>query len=104
MSKHTKGPYKAHVTRPSWYGMEAKFFEVTDANGVVLAFIKEWSDAAQESQANTKLFAAAPELLEALRQITREYRRIRSADMPHEETENIVCVEAALKAMAKATA
>lgn len=68
------------------------------------ALVQDAHSTREELLSVAKMMQAAPDLFEALRQITREYRRIRSADMPHEETENIVCVEAALKAMAKATA
>ncbi|ANI14448.1 hypothetical protein A9C11_23175 [Pseudomonas citronellolis] len=110
MSKHRPGPWVLSETSVLRHGdtKETQICEIfCNRNNKLIAEIPDYcyhAEDAEQDKADARLIAAAPELFEALRQITREYRRIRSADMPHEETENIVCVEAALKALAKATA
>jgi hypothetical protein len=63
--KHTPGPLQAHVDCPNWYGFEAKFFEVTTEDSGIVAFIKDGM-CRDTAVANTRLFAAAPELFSAL--------------------------------------
>lgn len=65
-SNHTQGHFTAHTDCPNWYGFEARFFEVTAKDGVIVCFVKEWPDSVEESKANARLMAAAPELVDAL--------------------------------------
>lgn len=72
MSKHTPGPWTAHVPYPATnprYAVTASY-----PNGltfeVAVASMGDWSMA--EARANATLIAAAPELLEALRGIVQE--------------------------------
>lgn len=57
MSKHTQGPW--HIAR-----FEASTVDIRDARGVTVA---EVGDTSMEDEANARLIAAAPELLEALK-------------------------------------
>ncbi len=71
MNKFTPGPYRA-LAEPAWFGFEARFYTVTDAEGVIVAFCKDWMDGPQP-EANAKLFAAAPDLLKTLERIARPH-------------------------------
>ena len=68
---HTPGPLQAHIACPNWYGFEARFFEVTTEDSGIVAFIKD-GICRDTAIANTRLFAAAPDLLEALEMIVAE--------------------------------
>lgn len=104
MSKHTPGPYKAEQI-PQWYGMEARFLDVTAAGGLIVAFIKDWGDAPDEARANQALFAAAPSLLndlvDAAAQL-RTYETLHRAKNTEESTAKAE-VNAALAARFEAT-
>lgn len=63
MNKHTPGPLQAHVAASNWYGFEASFFEVTTEDSGIVAFVKD-GRCRDTAIANTRLFAAAPDLLE----------------------------------------
>ncbi|EPU8566177.1 hypothetical protein ACVZYT_003944 [Yersinia enterocolitica] len=67
--KHTAGPFSFNGYADWWDISEAKFYTVTDKEGIVVAFVKEWSDGKAESIGNATLFSAAPELLEALKAV-----------------------------------
>ncbi len=64
-SKITPGPYRVNAD-PSWFGFEARFYTVTNSEGLIVAFCKDWMDG-PEPEANARLFAAAPDLLAALK-------------------------------------
>jgi hypothetical protein len=64
-SKFTPGPYLV-IREPCWYGLEARFFTVTNGDGLILALCKDWMDG-PEPESNARLFAAAPDLLAALK-------------------------------------
>ncbi|EKN4037616.1 hypothetical protein NUF46_003939 [Yersinia enterocolitica] len=67
--KHTKGPFRFNGYAEWWDVSEAKFYTVTDKEGLIVAFVKEWSDGKAEAISNATLFSAAPELLEALKAV-----------------------------------
>ncbi|EQC2673758.1 hypothetical protein ACS78V_21215 [Yersinia enterocolitica] len=67
--KHTKGPFRFNGYAAWWDVSEAKFYTVTDKEGLIVAFVKEWSDGKAEAISNATLFSAAPELLEALKAV-----------------------------------
>lgn len=75
MSKHTPGPLE--VQGP--FGLEKlhgkHFFELRSCDGILLATLSYdgWDPECQENAlADAKLYAAAPELLEALRRIEQD--------------------------------
>ncbi|MGG5836091.1 hypothetical protein [Huaxiibacter chinensis] len=70
--KGTPGPFKACTAVANWYGFENRFFEVVDKDNMIVAFVKDWTGAGETPKLDAKLLAAAPELLEALRQL-RDY-------------------------------
>lgn len=67
--KYTAGPFSFNGCADWWDISEAKFYTVTDKEGLIVAFVKEWSDAKAETISNATLFSAAPELLEALKAV-----------------------------------
>ncbi|EMF9310202.1 hypothetical protein V3445_002827 [Yersinia enterocolitica] len=67
--KYTAGPFSFNGCADWWDISEAKFYTVTDKEGLVVAFVKEWSDEKAETISNATLFSAAPELLEALQAV-----------------------------------
>ncbi|MDN0012376.1 MULTISPECIES: hypothetical protein [Providencia] len=73
--KGTKGKFNAHTEVANWYSFENRFFEVIDENNQIVAFVKDWNGAGEQPKRDARLLAAAPELLEALRELiqTHEY-------------------------------
>lgn len=71
--KFTPGPYLVNA-EPGWYGLEARFFTVTNGEGVIVAFCKDWMDG-PEPEANAKLFSIAPDLLADLKLAAQTLRR-----------------------------
>lgn len=75
MSKHTPGPWE--VERWNWpMEMTGRYHRVLNHERFPTAFIPAWSepgpfevDGSDEAQANARLIASAPELLEALKEI-----------------------------------
>ncbi|MBW5869515.1 hypothetical protein H0I69_17115 [Yersinia enterocolitica] len=67
--KYTAGPFSFNGCADWWDISEAKFYTVTDKEGLIVAFVKEWSDGKAEAISNATLFSAAPELLEALKAV-----------------------------------
>lgn len=67
--KGTKGKFNAHTEVANWYSFENRFFEVTDENNQIVAFVKDWNGAGEQPKHDARLLAAAPELLEALQEI-----------------------------------
>lgn len=70
--KGTKGNYMACTDTANWYSFENKFYEVVDKDNAIIAFVKDWDGAGEQPKYDARLLAAAPELLEALRQL-RDY-------------------------------
>ncbi|HHR6440459.1 hypothetical protein [Providencia sp. PROV079] len=68
--KGTKGKFNAHTEVANWYSFENRFFEVTDENNQIVAFVKDWNGAGEQPKHDARLLAAAPELLEALIELT----------------------------------
>ncbi|WP_337234042.1 hypothetical protein [Proteus terrae] len=64
--KGTKGKFNAHTEVANWYGFENRFFEVTDENNQIVAFVKDWNGAGEQPKHDARLLATAPELLEQL--------------------------------------
>lgn len=50
-------PWTAHTTEAQWYAVEAAFYCITDKEGVVVAYVKRWSDAEYQSKAIANLIA-----------------------------------------------
>lgn len=50
-------PWTAHTTEAQWYSVEAAFYCITDKEGVVVAYVKRWSDAEYQSKAIANLIA-----------------------------------------------
>ncbi|CNL30517.1 Uncharacterised protein [Yersinia enterocolitica] len=67
--KYTAGPFSFNGCADWWDISEAKFYTVTDKEGLIVAFVKEWSDGKAEAISNATLFSAVPELLEALKAV-----------------------------------
>ncbi|EJD6541462.1 hypothetical protein U7S25_004185 [Providencia rettgeri] len=68
--KGTKGKFNANTEVANWYSFENRFFEVTDENNQIVAFVKDWNGAGEQPKHDARLLAAAPELLEALIELT----------------------------------
>ncbi|EMH6405846.1 hypothetical protein RYG28_004343, partial [Providencia rettgeri] len=64
--KGTKGKFNAHTEVANWYSFENRFFEVTDENNQIVAFVKDWNGAGEQPKHDARLLAAAPELLSEL--------------------------------------
>lgn len=63
--KHTPGPWKYHI------GLDYILIESANVhNNSCICEYKNYSDDDGESEANAKLLAAAPELFEALKELT----------------------------------
>ncbi|EJD6583249.1 hypothetical protein NQ837_003285 [Providencia rettgeri] len=76
--KGTKGKFNAHTEVANWYSFENRFFEVTDENNQIVAFVKDWNGAGEQPKHDTRLLAAAPELLSELirlRNIVASYKQ-----------------------------
>ncbi|MBS0923225.1 hypothetical protein JK188_01875 [Providencia sp. JGM181] len=73
--KGTKGKFNAHTEVANWYGFENRFFEVTDENNQIVAFVKDWNGAGEQPKHDARLLAAAPELLESLRELVSAMER-----------------------------
>lgn len=71
--KGTKGKFNAHTEVANWYSFENRFFEVTDENNQIVAFVKDWNGAGEQPKHDARLLAAAPELLEALIELVQSY-------------------------------
>ena len=74
--KHTKGPWKARIIPSDSYDYRNSYWvDQTDGRGIRLskpiADIRRYDDI--ESQANAKLIAAAPDLLEACQFVRQAY-------------------------------
>ncbi|EMI2314966.1 hypothetical protein PJ702_001656 [Providencia rettgeri] len=100
----TKGKFNAHTEVANWYDFENRFFEVTDENNQIVAFVKDWNGAGEQPKHDARLLAAAPELLEALQKLVTEYKFTRSQlnGDTDEELEDVLCIINANKAIAKA--
>lgn len=68
--KGTKGKFNAYTEVANWYSFENRFFEVTDENNQIVAFVKDWNGAGEQPKHDARLLAAAPELLGALIELT----------------------------------
>lgn len=68
MSKHTKGPWAVLTPNPLWCGRPIDDYAITvDDHDTWICTGPTWDeDKHDESLANARLIAAAPELLEAL--------------------------------------
>ncbi|WP_277850070.1 hypothetical protein [Moellerella wisconsensis] len=76
--KGTKGKFNAHTEVANWYSFENRFFEVTDENNLIVAFVKDWNGAGEQPKYDARLLAAAPELLSELirlRNIVASYKQ-----------------------------
>ncbi|MEQ5307986.1 hypothetical protein ABN327_08135 [Providencia huaxiensis] len=73
--KGTKGKFNAHTEVANWYSFENRFFEVTDENNQIVAFVKDWNGAGEQPKHDARLLAAAPELLESLRELVSAMER-----------------------------
>jgi len=74
MSKHTPGPWKV-AGGPSWEETEACYHIVDSKKGWVAQLWNKYEEdfkSREESKANARLIAAAPEMLEALEKV-KEY-------------------------------
>lgn len=44
MNKHTPTPWRVNPGEPEWFAFDNRFFTVTDKEGLILAFCKDWMD------------------------------------------------------------
>jgi hypothetical protein len=93
MSKHTPGPWT-----------QDKYGDVTDASGQTIRVegVALTGRSTEESRANARLIAAAPELLEALQAMVKEFGFdvVHPQGLVHDEPH---AIRSAIKAIAKAT-
>lgn len=66
MSGHTPGPWRVE---PSGFGQVGGFTISDEANGFGLCQRPPWANRAEESAANGRLMAAAPDMLAALENV-----------------------------------
>lgn len=69
MSKHTPGPWSAELMKIGTIKRGTSAYVLLDGDEYNIAMISSWKsqpDTAAEAEANARLIAAAPELLEAL--------------------------------------
>lgn len=83
--KHTPGPWKILRKRPM--EMSGNFHQVTDNERYPAAFVPAWDnpavgeiDGTEEALANARLIAAAPEMLEALKEQERADRLLEDGE------------------------
>lgn len=103
-AQHTPGPWE--VNRWNWpMEMSGRFHRVLNYERFPTAFIPAWSepdpgevDGSEEAQANARLIAAAPDLLEALRAVD-----VLFGHLARDSTQRI-WLDNARAAIAKATA
>jgi len=100
MSKHTPGPWSARSEdSEGGYSIEPR----DEPNSrVVICARPPWSGRADESRANARLIAAAPELLEALVWLTNTTCDVGKSGEPPTMNEHIEAIEAAKAAITKA--
>ena len=71
MSAHSPAPW-----RGPYRSIDRKLV-IIRPDDVTIAYLDNWTDAADEQSANARLIAAAPDLLAALRLMMREYDALR---------------------------
>jgi hypothetical protein len=94
-AKPTPGPWSVDYSGPAHLSVE-------DNAGRVLAFCNLQSEDGDEDEANARLIAAAPEMLQALRGLLREARESVPKINVKKHFSLMVCMEAAKEAIAKA--
>jgi hypothetical protein len=92
MNKFSIAPWKSAIAFDRAYIRNIK-----DAQGEIIAQIPDWEDGLEETTANARLMAAAPDLLAALRDLLDE------ADLNEVDEYTAPKVEAARAAIARAT-
>lgn len=102
-NKHTPGPWLA---RRMYRGFSEKYTPYVSAGDTskVLCFMNISGayggfSGQEQAEADARLIAAAPELLEALEEITRQHRNVRAAEGYPTDSNSII---AAMAAIAKA--
>jgi hypothetical protein len=92
MNKFSIAPWKSAIAFDRAYIRNIK-----DAQGEIIAQIPDWEDGLEETTANARLIAAAPDLLKALIDLLDE------ADLAEVDEYTAPKVEAARAAIARAT-
>jgi hypothetical protein len=92
MNKFSIAPWKSAIAFDRAYIRNIK-----DAQGEIIAQIPDWEDGLEETTANARLMAAAPDLLAALRDLLDE------ADLNEVDEYTAPKIEAARAAIARAT-
>lgn len=103
MSKHTPGPW--FIEQTTVYALNKERIQV---NRFTASIDRGWGDDGkrieqQEVEANAKLIAAAPELLEALQDLADDIAERFDMDSPSTNPGIKHCIDAARAAIAKAT-
>jgi hypothetical protein len=107
MSRHTPGPMKAAkitVDRKQWAKtLSQNEIDVVLKGGSVIAAVWCAEDREGEEAANTRLFAAAPDMLAALEGIANTIGALKSLNMPRDSFDKLLeILDTARAAIAKA--
>lgn len=107
--KHTPGPWFVSPKTDVTVEGDLNVIQTHGSNvkGYHVAYCASWKDdkeTAEEAEANARLMAAAPELLEALQEIYADYKALAdSGDAGFWKVEDLPCGIKAINAIAKAT-
>ena len=97
-TKHTPGPW----SRAPYINSHAQSLTVVDVEGSEVATVRGWDGDGDHREADAHLIAAAPDLLEALRDVTDALAEHLS-DLGRDHPEQAPRVQRARAAIAKAT-
>lgn len=98
MLNHSLAPWKTAIAFDRAYIRNIK-----DAQGEIIAQIPDWDDGLEETTANARLMAAAPDLLTALEHLYHAAEEQFDQSETEEGSFNSEALERARTAMAKAT-
>jgi hypothetical protein len=98
MQNHSITPWKTAIAFDRAYIRNIK-----DAQGEIIAQIPDWEDGLSETTANARLMAAAPDLLEALRDLLSRAESELDQTATHDGLANCDALARCRAAIAKAT-
>lgn len=99
MSKHTPGPWAALITKPKKRKQPSPGTVLVAAGGSLAIDCTSSGDTFEEGEANARLIAAAPEMLEALKMaawLIHDEIGLSGARMDHEDTKTLDAIRSAI--------